>query len=99
MEMVFAPNQRKMSVADYAVLLNVTPNHLNKAVKGATGKSVLEWIDESLMMSAKMMLRNTDLTISEVAERLGILDPSYFARRFKQLTKISPSEFRRLSRF
>ena len=96
MQMVFDADRKKMAVADYAEKLNVTPNHLNKTVKHNTGKSVSYWIDESLMLSAKMMLKNTNLTMSEIADALGITDPSYFARRFRQHEQTTPTDYRRM---
>lgn len=96
MEMVFMPNQQKKSVAEYADILNISADYLNKLVKNNTGKSVSEWIEASLMLTAKMMLRNTNLSMSEIANNLGFTDPSYFTRRFKLNEKISPSEYRRI---
>jgi AraC-like DNA-binding protein len=81
-------------VADYARQLNITPNHLNKIVKGATGKSTSAWIEEAVMQRAKALLATTDLPLSEIAARTGIMDQSYFARKFKKHEGVSPSEFR-----
>lgn len=97
-DMVFCKGQHRMSVSEYAEKLNVTTDYLNKAVKLGTGKSVTDWIEDSTMVSAKMMLRNTDLSISEIASELGILDQSYFTRRFKLHEKMSPTEYRKAVR-
>ena len=83
-----------MQVAEYARELNITPNHLNKIVKGATGKSTSTWIEEAVMQRAKALLATTDLPLSEIAARTGIMDQSYFARKFKKHEGVSPSEFR-----
>lgn len=83
-----------MQVAEYAQTLNITPNHLNKIVKGATGKSTSTWIEEAVMQRAKVLLATTDLPLSEIAARTGIMDQSYFARKFKKHEGVSPSEFR-----
>ena len=96
MEMVFETGQKKMSVAEYADKLNVTANHLNKTVKQNTNKPVSYWIDESLMLAAKMMLKNTSLTMTQISDSLGITDPSYFARRFRHHEQMTPSEYRKI---
>lgn len=96
MELVFSTEQQKLSVSEYAENLNVSADHLNKVIKKNTGKSASAWIEDSLILSAKMMLKNTDLTMNEIAENLGILDSSYFARKFKTHEKISPTEYRKL---
>ncbi len=83
-------------VTDYANLLHVTPNHLNKVVKAATGKSPSKWIDETLILEAKVLLYQTQYSIGEICTELGIEDPAYFSRFFKKYEKVSPAEFRKL---
>lgn len=82
-------------VADYAALLNITPNHLNKVVKQITGKSPTKWIDETLVLEAKVLLYQTNASINEIAASLGIFDPSYFSRVFKKYEGQSPLAFRK----
>lgn len=94
LEMLFRSDTVNMLVSDYAGQLNISPNHLNKVVKKATGKSPSVWIDEAIIQKAKMLLRSTNLPLSEIAARVGILDQSYFARKFKQYQSITPSEYR-----
>lgn len=82
------------SVSEFADLLNVTPNHLNKVVKGTTGKSPSKWIEEYVILKAKLLLRCTTLPMNEIAAKAGILDQSYFARKFRQHEGVTPSEYR-----
>jgi AraC-like DNA-binding protein len=95
-EILFDKPQKKMSVVEYASLLNICPNHLNKTVKNVTGKSPSEWIIESVITEAKILLYQTNLTVSEISANLGILDQSYFSRIFKKHEGISPVEFRKM---
>ncbi len=81
-------------VADYAALLHVTPNHLNKVVKKVTGKSPTVWIDEVRMLEAKVLLYQTGNTIAQVAAAIGIDDASYFARVFKKHEGVTPAQYR-----
>jgi AraC family transcriptional regulator, transcriptional activator of pobA len=76
-------------------MLNITPNHLNKLVKTITGKSPTKWIDDTLVLEAKVLLYQTSLTINEVASEIGIYDQSYFSRLFKKYEGITPLEFRK----
>lgn len=87
--------QNLHAVKEYADLLNVSPNHLNKTIKKATGKTASEIITEALLMEAKALLSLPQYTVSEVALVLGIEDVSYFSRLFKKHTGISPSEYRK----
>ncbi|GAB2568733.1 helix-turn-helix domain-containing protein [Spirosoma areae] len=84
----------KRTVRDYADLLSVTPNHLNRCVKEVTGKPVSSWITDALLLEAKVLLRQTDLPVADIAFQLRIDDVSYFARLFKKQTGLSPTEYR-----
>jgi AraC-like DNA-binding protein len=95
-EILFDSKQKKMTVAGYASLLNITPNHLNKTVKSTTGKSPSEWIIEAVITEAKILLYQTSFTVSEIAAHVGILDQSYFSRIFKKQEGVSPVEFRKM---
>lgn len=81
-------------VADYATILNVSPNHLTKSVKAITGKSPTQWIDELIVLEANLLLYHGRLTISEISIELGINDPAYFGRMFKKYTGQTPTDFR-----
>lgn len=95
-ELMFAHIKEKNLVSDYASLLHITPNHLNKTVKQITGKSPTKWIDETLVLEAKVLLYQTELSISEVASEIGIFDQSYFSRLFKKYEGVTPFEFRKM---
>ncbi len=90
----YAENCEYHLASDYARMLGISPNHLNKVVKCATGKSASAWIDEARILKAKNLLVSTTLPLSEIAARCGIMDQSYFARKFRQHEGISPSEYR-----
>lgn len=83
-------------VKDYASLLNVSPNHLNKVIKATTGTSPSEWIDNQLIMEAKVLLYQTDFPINQVAAEVGMMDQSYFSRFFRKHVGHTPVEFRRM---
>ena len=86
----------KQQVTDYALLLNISPNHLNKTVKATTGKPAIQLINEAIVAEAKILLSQCTLTISEVAAEVGIDDPSYFARLFKKHEGIAPTVFKKM---
>ena len=81
-------------VADYAAMLHISPNHLNKSVKTATGKSPSRWIDEAIVLEAKVLLYQSQYAIGDIATELGLEDPSYFSRLFKKYEGITPQAFR-----
>ena len=86
---------RQHHVADYAAQLHITPNHLNKVLRETTGKAPTRWIDEALLLEAKVRLSQTPDTIAMIADQLGFADPSYFSRLFRRYEGLTPSAFRR----
>lgn len=82
------------NVGDLARALDVTPNHLNKAVRTATGRSASVVLAEIRLIEIKYHLYQTERSVSEIAYELGFTDPSYFTRFFKRHEGMTPSEFR-----
>ncbi|MES2517731.1 MAG: AraC family transcriptional regulator [Bacteroidota bacterium] len=95
-ELLFKHIKSKHLVSEYASLLNVSPNHLNKVIKKITGKSPTTWIDESIVLEAKVLLFQTSLSINDIAAEIGIYDQSYFSRLFKKYENTSPVKFRKM---
>lgn len=82
---------------DYAQLLYITPNHLNALSNDLLGMSAGEVIRKRVLLEAKRLLVNLDLTISEIALQLNFSDNSYFTKFFKKYEKLTPDEFRKKS--
>lgn len=81
-------------VSDYARLLSVSPNHLNRCVRGTLGRSAKDVLFEILLLEIKVLLKQTTLSISEIAYKLSKKDPSDFTRFFKSKTGMTPKEYR-----
>ena len=94
MQMVFEKGNATLSVSDYANLLKVTPNYLNKTVKSHTHRTAIDWIEIARLNLAKQMLKDKNVSIADVARLSGLEDQSYFSRFFKKKTGMSPSQFR-----
>lgn len=80
---------------DYAQRLSVHINHLNRALKEVTGKTTTEHITERLIQESKILLKNSNWSISEIAYCLGFEYPEYFNNLFKKQTGITPNSFRK----
>jgi AraC-like DNA-binding protein len=85
----------KKTVSEYADYLSVTPNHLLKCVKNTTGKTAHELLDEMRILESKVLLKQTDKSISEIADAIGKEDPSDFSRFFKLKTGQTPNQYRK----
>ncbi|HEY9196425.1 MAG TPA: helix-turn-helix domain-containing protein, partial [Mucilaginibacter sp.] len=79
---------------DYADRLAVHSNHLNKVLKESTGKTTTEHITARLIQEAKILLKQTDWNVSEIAYSLGFEQLSHFSNFFKKQTRLSPVEVR-----
>ncbi len=82
------------SVKYYADTLEVTTDHLSKTVKQVTEKTAKQFIEEAIVLEAKILLQNKNLTILCIAEELQFTDFSAFSNFFKRHTSLSPSEYR-----
>ena len=80
---------------EYADLLFVTPNHLNALCKTVTGLQAGELIRNRILLEAKRLLVNQDMSITEISNELNFNDNSYFTKFFKKQVGITPEEFRR----
>ncbi|MBW4719068.1 helix-turn-helix transcriptional regulator [Saccharothrix obliqua] len=89
------PDVDLWSVRAYAERIGVTPGYLTEAVKAATGRTPSELVRESRAAEAKRLLARTDLTVRQIAGRVGFADPAYFCRFFRRETGVSPGDFRR----
>jgi AraC family transcriptional activator of pobA len=80
---------------EYAALLYITPNHLNALCNDLLGISAGEVIRNRVMLEAKRLLINPNLTISEISALLNFSDNSYFTKSFKKHVGSTPEEFRK----
>jgi len=78
----------------YASELNITLKHLNRIANEILNKTATEVITGRVILEAKRMLADKQLSINEIADALGYEDYSYFSRLFKKQTGQSPTAFR-----
>ncbi|MBT9385056.1 helix-turn-helix domain-containing protein [Pseudooceanicola sp. CBS1P-1] len=81
-------------VADHARALGITPGHLTRICRAATGLSASRYLETAVMTEAARLLAFTRINAAEIGYRLGFEDPSYFSRRFRALRGETPSAYR-----
>lgn len=86
---------RDISLTDAAALVHLNPSYLSQLFKQQTGGKFVDYVIEMRMEEAKKLLIKTSLRVSEIAERLGYGDISYFSSTFKKLIGCSPLEYRK----
>ncbi|MES2276655.1 MAG: helix-turn-helix transcriptional regulator [Bacteroidota bacterium] len=79
---------------DYADRLAVHVNHLNKVLKENTGKTTTYIISSRIVQEAKILLKQTDWNISEIAYSLGFEQVAHFSNFFRKQTQLAPVAFR-----
>lgn len=83
------------SVQSLAEQLHITPKYLSKLLKGITGQSPQQHIQEKVVELAKFKLSSTEESVNEIAYNLGFAHPQSFNKLFKRKTELSPLQFRK----
>ena len=91
-----SPQQRLRlrTATDYAVQLAVHVNHLNRVLKETTGRTTTALIGRRVAQEAKILLKQTNWNIAEIADSLGFADGAHFCNFFKRHSGLTPGDFR-----
>ena len=90
-------NQQRIGLRtakDFADRLSVHVNHLNKVLKENTGRTTTEVISHRITQEAKILLKQTNWTVSEIGYCLGFEEVAHFSNFFRKHTQITPNSFR-----
>lgn len=75
--------------------MNVSVKYVSRIFKEKTGMNITDYISEVRIGKAKELLVHTDLTIYDIAEKVGISNRTTFLRTFKKMEGLSPTDFRK----
>lgn len=78
-----------------AAFAHLSRTNLLRIFRQATGQSPIRYLIGLRIEAAKKLLRQSDLTMTEIALETGFGDSNYFARKFKESTGRSPTDYRR----
>lgn len=78
----------------YADQLAVTPKYLSQVCKSQSGKTANAWIREYIMNDVHRYLTSSDLSIKEIASRLGFSNFSFFCQSVKRFWGLTPLQIR-----
>ena len=84
-----------ITLGDVAGAARLSPNYVTQLMKKRTGKTFVDFLTALRLQRAQELLATTTLRITDVAAAVGYADDAYFARRFRQCLRLSPSEYRR----
>lgn len=86
-------DSQKMAIDVMASHFHMSPNYISIYVKKHTGISIQQHVMQTRLKMAEQLLAQSQLTIGEIALRLGFNDASHFNKLFKKYKQVSPSEF------
>ena len=69
--------------------------HCEKLFKEETGKSIINYLLDERLESAKMLIREGSLSLSDIAAETGFADYNYFSRVFKKRVGVSPMSYKK----
>lgn len=92
--LLFRSYRQHRDVAFYASSLNLSHNHFTRIIKGISRRTPSEWIAIVTINQAKRLLRNTNLSIKDIARELSFPEQFTFRKYFKHHTGLSPKAYR-----
>ncbi|MEC4112784.1 helix-turn-helix domain-containing protein [Myroides pelagicus] len=92
--LVSAHFKKERSVQFYADHLYISRKHLTKVIVEVLNKTPKDIISETIILEAKMLLKNPKTTVSEVVSELNFTDLSMFSKFFKTHTNTTPTDFK-----
>lgn len=81
-------------VAHYAAKLYVTPKYLSEVCKRVSGRTPIFWIDRFTITEITRLLKDKDLTLTDIADRMNFSSISYFSRYVLRVLGVTPTEYR-----
>ena len=96
MEYIRANIKNRITLRDVAKHLSISEYYFARTFKSHTGMTVIEYVEEMRIAHAKVLLAESDMSISEIASACGYNDPSYFSKIFKSHTGMTPKDYTRI---
>lgn len=93
--LVNAYSKTERSVSFYADKLCLTPRYLNTVIRQASQQTVMDWINQSIILEAKVLLRHSNRLVYQISDELNFPNPSFFCKFFKRMTGMTPQEYQK----
>ena len=92
--MLDANIRSELGIQELLQTLGFSYAHLCRGFRSAFGLTPVEYRNAARIEQAKTLLRDTNLTIAEIAHQVGFQDAGYFSRQFRKLNNLKPREAR-----
>lgn len=93
--LVHQHSKEERTVGFYADKLCFSPRYLNTLINQISRHTVMDWINQSVILEAKILLKYSDKLIYQIADDLHFANSSFFCKYFKRLTGMSPLEYQK----
>jgi len=94
LDLLHSTDVKHRTVEAYANDLCISPKYLTTICKKNSGKTANEWITEHVLEDIRYYLKQTDLSMKQICDRLGFPNPSFFGKYVKDHFGMTPIEFR-----
>ena len=94
LDLLHSNDVKRHTVEAYASKLCISPKYLTAVCKKNSGKTASEWITEQVLEDIRYYLRQTDLSIKQICDKLAFPNPSFFGKYVKDHFGMTPLEFR-----
>ena len=94
LDLLHSKDVKRHTVEDYASELCISPKYLTAVCKKNSGKTANEWITEQVLEDIRYYLRQTDLSIKQICDKLAFPNTSYFGKYVKDHFGMTPLEYR-----
>jgi two-component system, response regulator YesN len=84
----------EITVTKVAEHINFSPTYFSRLFKKETGRSYVEYVTYVRLQRAIALIRHSDYTFEQIAEKLGFNTPNYFCSTFKKYAGLTPSEYK-----
>lgn len=93
-EYIYSHIKERITIEDLADEFGVSASYLSRLFKKETGVSVSAYIREQKMEVAKNLLRFSDYSMIEIANRLSFSSQSHFIQQFREAVGVTPKKYR-----
>ena len=84
-----------VNVSFYADKLCLTPRYLNTIIRQTSQQTVMDWINQSIILEAKVLLKHSNRLVYQISDELNFPNPSFFSKFFKRMTGMTPQEYQK----
>lgn len=88
-------SKQERTIGFYADKLCLTPHYLSTIIREASGQTVMDWINQAVVLEAKVLLKHSNLLVFQISDELNFPNPSFFSKFFKRMTGMTPAEYQK----